>query len=135
LPAEGEAGALEALRQQARAYLVAATSANGAARLAAAHAIAPSGARGSFLDVLDFLSLWVRDLAAAAEGADDLIVNADARTQLHELAAALPAAARGTAEALRAIEHARGLTTFNINPQLALASVLKSVGEALRGAR
>jgi DNA polymerase-3 subunit delta' len=132
LPAEGETGALEALRQQAHAYLVAATSPNGASRLAAAHALAPSGARGSFLDVLDFLALWVRDLAAAAEGADDLIVNADARKQLHDLASRLPAASRGTADALKAIEYARGLTTFNINPQLALASVLKEVGNALR---
>lgn len=133
LPAEGEIGALEALRQQARALLEAATSSNSSARLAAAHAIPPSGARGSFLDVLDFLSLWIRDLAAVAEGADDLIVNVDSRTRLSELAAQLPRASAGAALALRDIEYTRGLTTFNINPQLALASVLKSVGSALRG--
>ena len=131
LPAEGEEGALESLRQQAHAYLLAATSPNGAPRLAAAHALAPSGARGNFLDVLDFLGVWVRDLAAAAEGADDIIINADARAQLHDLAAKLPGASHGAAKALAAIEYARGLTTFNINPQLALASVLREVGVAL----
>lgn len=133
LPEAGEAGALEALRLEARQLLEAATSNKGTARLVAAHALSPSGARGAFLDVLDFLSLWVRDLAAAAEDADDLIVNLDARKRLKELAATLPRASAGAADALRQIEYARGLSTFNINPQLALASVLKSVGTALRG--
>lgn len=132
LPDDDEAGALEAIRQQARQLLEAATADNAALRLASAHSIAPSGARGAFLDTLDFLALWIRDLAAAAEGAEDLIVNADARTRLSELAKQLPRASAGAAEALRHIEHARGLTTFNINPQLALASVLRSVGQALR---
>lgn len=133
LPDEDEAGALESLRVQARQLLEAAAAAKPNARLAAAHALPPAGARGAFLDTLDFLSLWVRDLAAAAEGADDLIVNADARTRLAELARQLPAASTGAATALREIEYARGLTTFNINPQLALASVLTGVGRALRG--
>lgn len=133
LPDEDEPGALEALRLHARDLLEAAAASNAAPRLAAAHGIAPSGARGAFLDMLDFLSLWVRDLAAAAEGADDLIVNVDARTRLSELAKQLPQASAGAAQALRHIEYARGLTTFNINPQLALASVLRSVGNALRG--
>jgi hypothetical protein len=83
--------------------------------------------------VLDFLALWVRDLAAAAEGADDLIINTDARTRLGHLARQLPRASAGAAQALSEIAYARGLTTFNINPQLALASVLKRVGRALRG--
>lgn len=133
LPDEDEPGALEVLRLHARDLLEAAAANNATPRLAAAHGIAPSGARGAFLDMLDFLSLWVRDLAAAAEGADDLIVNVDARTRLSELARTLPGASAGAAQALRQIEYARGLTTFNINPQLALASVLRSVGAALRG--
>ena len=132
LPDDDEAGALEALRLQARELLDAATSSNAVPRLSAAHAIAPSGARGSFLDVLDFLALWVRDLAAAAEGADDLIVNVDARKHLKELATSLPGASSGAAQALRSIEYGRGLSTFNINPQLALASILKNIGVALK---
>jgi DNA polymerase III subunit delta' len=132
LPDDDEAGALEALRLQARDLLEAAASDKQTALLTAAHALPPSGARGAFMDMLDFLSLWIRDLAAAAEGADDLIVNADARTRLGELVKKLPRASSGAAEALRHIEYARGLTTFNINPQLALASVLRAVGGALR---
>ncbi len=131
LPADGEPGALESLRQDARALLAAATSPTAAPRLAAAHATAPSGARGSFLDTLDFLTLWVRDLAAAAEGADDLIVNADATNWLKDLAGRHPGAARGAAHAVHEIEATRGLTTFNINPQLALAALLQEIGHAI----
>jgi DNA polymerase-3 subunit delta' len=124
-------GALEALRLEARELLAAATSSEAATRLAAALSIAPSGARGSFIDILDFLALWVRDLAAAAEGADDLIVNVDARAHLADMAKRLPRASAGAAQALKEIEYTRGLTTFNINPQLAMASVLRAVGTAL----
>ncbi|HEY0304555.1 MAG TPA: hypothetical protein VGC44_06265 [Longimicrobiales bacterium] len=131
LPADGEPGPLEALRQEARALLAAATSPNPAPRLSAAHALPPSGARGAFMDTLDFLAMWVRDLAAAAEGADDLIVNADATKWLKELAARHPGAARGAAVAVHEIEATRGLTTFNINPQLALAVLLRQVHHSL----
>ena len=133
LPDADDMGTLEALRLQARELLEAAASTNSGPRLAAAHGLPPSGARGSFLDVLDFLALWIRDLAAAAEGAEDRIVNVDARTRLVALARELPSASSGAALALKQIEHTRGLSTFNINPQLALASVLRSVGSALRG--
>ena len=61
-----------------------------------------------------------------------MIVNSDARARLAELARQLPSASTGAATALKEIEYARGLTTFNINPQLALASMLRSVGAALR---
>jgi DNA polymerase III subunit delta' len=131
LPVDGEPGGLEALRQDARALLAAATSPNAVPRLTAAHGMAPSGARGAFLDTLDFLTLWVRDLAAAAEGADDLIVNADATKWLRELATRQPAAARGSAQAVHDIEATRSLTTFNINPQLALAALLTQLSRSL----
>ncbi|HET9438578.1 MAG TPA: hypothetical protein VFO52_00320 [Longimicrobiales bacterium] len=131
LPVEGEAGPLETIRLEARELLAAATSPNPAARLTAANSMAPSGARGAFLDTLDFLTIWVRDLAAAAEGADDLIVNRDAVKWLKEVAIRHPGAARGAAAAVHHIEATRGLTTFNINPQLALAALLKSLSNVL----
>jgi DNA polymerase-3 subunit delta' len=130
LPADGEPGALDTLRLEARELLAAATSPNAAARLTAAHRIPPAGARGAFLDTLDFLSIWVRDLAAVAEGADDLVVNADSVKWLKELAARHPGAACGAPVAVHEIEYTRGLTTFNINPQLALAALLGHVGRA-----
>ena len=135
LPSDGEPGALETLRQEARELLATATSSNAAPRLTAAHATAPSGARAAFLDTLDFLTLWVRDLAAAAEGADDLIVNADATKWLKEVAARQPALARGAAQAVHDIEATRGLTTFNINPQLALADLLRLLSRSLTGGK
>ena len=131
LPADGQPGALEALRMDARGLLAASTSPNAASRLTAAHGIAPSGARGAFLDTLDFLTIWVRDLAAAAEGADDLIVNQDSLKWLKELASRSPRAAAGAASAVHKIEATRGLTTFNINPQLALADLLRELSDAL----
>jgi hypothetical protein len=48
------------------------------------------------------------------------------------MARRLPGASAGAAQALKEIEYTRGLTTFNINPQLALASVLRAVGTALK---
>lgn len=131
LPADGEPGALDALRQEARGLLAAATTPGATGRLTAANSVAPAGARGAFLDVLDFLTLWVRDLAATAEGADDLIINVDSAKWLKDLAGRHPGAARGAAEAVRLIEATRGLTTFNINPQLALAALLKDLSLAL----
>ena len=130
LPANDEPGALEELRQEARELLAAATSPNPVARLTAAHAVPPAGARGAFLDTLDFLTVWIRDLAAAAEGAEDLVVNADALKWLKDLAARHPHAARGAAAAVHELEHIRGLTTFNINPQLALANLLQKISRA-----
>jgi len=131
LPEDGEPGAFETLRQDARELLAAATSPNPTARLTAAHGTAPAGARGAFLDTLDFLAGWVRDLAAAAEGADDLILNVDSLKWLKELSVRHPGAGRGAAKAVQLIEYTRGLTTFNINPQLALANLLKDLNRAL----
>jgi DNA polymerase-3 subunit delta' len=131
LPENGEPGAFEALRQDARELLAAATSPNATARLTMAHSTPPAGARGAFLDTLDFLAIWVRDLAAAAEGADDLIVNVDASKWLKQLAVHHPRAGNRAAEAVHLIEHTRGLTTFNINPQLALAALLRDLNRVL----
>ena len=127
-PADGEAGALESLRLEARELLAAATSPQAAARLTAAHRLPPAGARGAFMDTLDFLSVWVRDLAAVAEGADDLVVNQDSIRWLKELAARRRGASSAASAVVHEIEYTRGLTTFNINPQLALAVLLGRIG-------
>jgi len=132
LPADGEPGPLEAVRLQARDYLRAAVSDKPHEVYAAALGASVSGARGAFTDVLDFLALWIRDLAAMADGADELVVNADAVEALRRLATRLPTAAAGAPDALRAIDEARGLTRNNVNPQLILAWLLRAVGEALR---
>jgi DNA polymerase-3 subunit delta' len=131
LPNDGAPGQLEEVRLRAR-ELEAAVQTKPANRLAAALAVGPAGARGVFADTLDFLALWIRDLAAVASGAFDLVVNVDATENLRVLAGSLPAAGQGAPIALRSIDLARGMTRSNLNPQLTLAWLLREIGQALR---
>lgn len=133
LPGKGEEGALGALRHDGFELLEAATAESPVPALRAAIATGAGGARGEFLDRLDFLSLWIRDLAAVAAGAHELVVNFDQIDALDRLAARLPAAGRGAPDALRVLDEARGLARSNVNPQLMLASVLRAIGRALNG--
>jgi DNA polymerase-3 subunit delta' len=116
---------------QARDLLDAAIAPSPAGRLAAALATSPAGARGQFLDTLDFLAGWVRDLGAVAHGAPELIINVDNSDRIRDFAGRLPGGGRGVPEALLRIDLARGLTRFNINPQLTLACLLEEIGSAL----
>jgi len=129
----GDDGGLEEIRRDAFELLKAAAADSAVPRLKAALATGAGGARAEFLDRLDFLSLWIRDLAAVAAGATELIVNIDEIDALGRLAARLPAAGRGAPDALRVLDEARGLARSNVNPQLMLASVLRSIGKALNG--
>ncbi len=133
LPSDDGPGPLEALRQEARAFLSAAVAPSPLRRLAAAHALAPSGARGTFIDTLDFLGLWLRDLAAVAAGAESVIVNVDATDFLRDLARRFPGAATTVPDAIRAIDHARALAYGNMNPQLILAHLLADLNRHLTG--
>ncbi|HEX6941055.1 MAG TPA: DNA polymerase III subunit delta' C-terminal domain-containing protein [Longimicrobiales bacterium] len=134
LPVDGEPGPLETLRQDARTLLAAAAAPSPVRRLAAAHKLPPAGARGTFTATLDFLSLWLRDLAAIAAGAEDVIVNGDARDFLRDLARRLPAAGDAAPEAIRAVDEARALAYGNVNPQLILAHLLASLHRTLAAA-
>jgi DNA polymerase III subunit delta' len=134
LPVKGEPGPLEEIRQAARALLESALDSSAAPRLAAALAESPAGARGNFSDMLAFLTVWLRDLAAAGTGARDVIVNADAADWLVQLAGRHPTAAAGVPDAIREVEGAVQLTQLNINPQLALAGVLRRIHCHLTGA-
>src|SRR5262245_58430077 len=131
LPNDGEPGALEEVRIRARQLLDAAVNPKTAGRFAAALAVGPAGARGVFSDTLDLLAVWIRDLAAVASGAAELVVNVDAADDLRFLAGRLRGASQGAPIALRSIDLARGMTRSNINPQLTLAWVLREIGQAL----
>lgn len=133
LPNGEEPGPLEALRQEARNLLRAAATTTAHKRIAAAHAASPAGARGAFSDTLDFLALWIRDLAAVANGAGTLVVNTDAQDALTELARRLPAAGAHSPAAIRAVEDARALAYGNVNPQLILYRLLTSLHNILHG--
>jgi DNA polymerase III subunit delta' len=132
LPSNGSPGQLEEVRTQARELLEAAVHPKPTDRLAAALAVGPAGARGVFTDTLDLLALWIRDLAAVASGAAELVVNIDATDRLLVMANQLPAASQGAPIALRSIDLARGMTRSNLNPQLTLAWLLREIGQALR---
>jgi DNA polymerase-3 subunit delta' len=131
LHTSGGPGPLEAQRQEARQLLAAIGNASPRQRLAAAHALSPTGARGSFTEILTALSTWLRDLAATANGAEDLVTNRDSLEFLRELARRLPHAATATHRALLAIEEAHDMAQVNINPQLTLAWLLKTTHQQL----
>jgi DNA polymerase III subunit delta' len=130
---DGEDGPLEALRSDARAVLEAALDRSAANRMAAALARSPAGARGPFSDTLAFLTVWLRDLAAAATGAHDVLVNADAADWLRRQAALHPHAAGGVPQAIAEVEQLQQLTQLNINPQLGLAHLLRLLNMCLCG--
>lgn len=131
IPDDGEPGPLDQLRLDARALLEASLAAKPTDRLVAALTTSPAGARASFADTLDFLALWIRDLAAVAAGAPEQVVNVDSVDRLRVLAGRLSGSGRGSGDALRSVDLARGLTRSNINPQLTLASLLRQVNQAL----
>jgi DNA polymerase-3 subunit delta' len=131
LPQKNNPGPLEDIRAGARALLEAALAGSATPRLAAALAESPAGARGAFSDTLEDLTLWLRDLAATATGAGDVLINVDAADWLLAMAQRHPAAAAGVPAALREVEATLQLTQFNINPQLALAWLLRRLNARL----
>jgi DNA polymerase III subunit delta' len=135
LPHSRDAGPLEEVRAAARALLEAALAGSAAPRMAAALEQSPAGARGGFSDTLEELTVWLRDLAAAATGAVDVIINVDAADWLRSLADRHPRAALGVPPAIREVEATLQLTQLNINPQLALAGLLRALHGHLDGAR
>jgi DNA polymerase III subunit delta' len=125
LPVGDAPGPLESIRAQARDWLAAALAEKEGEAVAVAIAQAPSGARGAFSDALGQLTLWIRDLAATTAGAEQVVVNADALGWLREAARRAPDAARRAPAAIADVEQVTGWTQFNINPQLALAWLLR----------
>jgi hypothetical protein len=90
----------------------------------------PAGARGDYATMLEFLALWLRDLAAVAAGVADTVVNVDATLWLSERARALPSA-EAPLRAMALVDDALRLTQFNINPQLALNELLYALNRLL----
>jgi len=117
------------LRLAARGWLEAALDNRATARLALPLGMSPAGARGAFADTLEFLTVWLRDLAAAGTGAAEVIINADAADWLRSQADRHPAALAAVPAALRDVDATIKLTQFNINPQLALAVLLRKLRE------
>jgi DNA polymerase-3 subunit delta' len=131
LPRNGEPGPLEEVRRAARTLLEAALQPAATPRLTAALATSTTGARGTFSDTLGALTDWLRDLGAAAAGAPEAIVNADAAGWLEATARQRPGLAAAVPAAIREVEATLQLAQFNINPQLALAALLRQLARRL----
>jgi DNA polymerase III subunit delta' len=110
------------VRQTALAWLEAALDPDPAARLGAALAQRPAGARGAFGDALDAMLLWLRDTAALAAGAQDQVLEIDALDRLQHLARLIPP--ERLVDAVRLVDEARDAGRINANPQLTLAWLL-----------
>jgi DNA polymerase-3 subunit delta' len=130
----GGGGPLETARNQARAALDAATAITPVQRYIASMAQPPAGARGDYATLLDFLALWLRDLAAVATGVPESVVNLDAMGWLSERASALPSP-DAPLRAIALVDEALRLTQFNINPQLGLNQLLCDLHRTLVGAK
>ena len=126
LPDGKNAGPLEELRQQARELLAAALDESETERLRLAHAQSPAGARGAFSDVLEQLTRWIRDLAAVAAGSPELAINIDAVEWLQGYATT-SGIVRAASPAVAAVEEAMDLAQGNVNPQLVLAELLRTL--------
>ncbi|HEX5727130.1 MAG TPA: hypothetical protein VFX98_16755 [Longimicrobiaceae bacterium] len=133
LPGGGGPGVLERRRETGRALLVAATAESPAARLAAAGAVAPAGARGEFTGGLEALALWLRDLMAVAAGAPEQVAYTRDLKLLQSIAGRRGVTPRGVAAALLKVQAAQELAFGNVNPQLILAELLRGVRRDLLG--
>ena len=132
LPEQGAPGALDEIRLRGRELLAAALDRSAVPRLQAANRESPAAARGGFSDGLQALTLWLRDLAAVAGGAEDVVINTDALDWLRSAARQLPDAG-GVPRAIAAVDECLQLTQININPQLATASLLRRLRLELLG--
>jgi DNA polymerase III subunit delta' len=124
LAAAARAGAIDAETSVGRELLVAVLTHGAAARLAAAHARRPAGARSSFLDELDAFAEWLRDLLAVLVGAPESIRDPADLPILRRAAEHRRIPPEGVIRALARITEARELALGNVNPQLILADLL-----------
>lgn len=131
LPDGDDPGPLEELRQQAFHLVRASLEGGPGGGFAKALDFPPAKARG-LLDLFLFVEEWLRDLAAAATGAGDALVNADARDYLERTVRREEVSPLAVAEAIEAVEEARFLASGNVNPQLIIAGLLRELRRKLR---
>lgn len=125
-------GELDLVRREAFSVLRAALGSSGQAH-ALALSYPPAGAR-KLLTLFQFLEEWLRDLGAVAVGAESAVFNVDALGALRDLAHASGFAPRRIPDSLTALERARELARGNVNPQLVMGSLVRSLRAELRSA-
>lgn len=134
LPGEAGGGQTLRIRERGKTLLLAALSASATPRFVAANAQAPAGGRGEFTREIEALGDWLRDLMAAASGADDEVSDPDALAILKRAVAQYGLHPLGVASALGRVARALELARGNVNPQLILGDLLTKVHRDLRPA-
>ena len=77
------------------------------------------------------LEEWLRDLAAAASGREEQIVNRDAREYLTRMARQKEIHPLAVARTTEPVEKARSLAASNVNPQLIVAGLVRELRRIL----
>lgn len=129
----GEDGPLEQLRRESFRILQAALAGSPGAGLALAHDYPVSQARG-LRDRFAHLEEWLRDLGAAAAGAEESVLNQDALDYLSRVVREKGITALSAARAVGPVEEARRLAGGNVNPQLLVAGLVRELRQTLLGA-
>lgn len=127
---DGEPGPLEQLRQDAFHLLRAALEGERGGMFEKALSFPVSGAR-ALGDLFSFVEEWLRDLAAAATGREEAILNRDAREFLVRIAGEKEIDPARTGASLEAVERARRQARGNVNPQLIVHGLLVELREML----
>jgi DNA polymerase-3 subunit delta' len=130
LPDGDEKGPLEKLRRRAYDLVAAATSATAAEGYTLALGYPPAGARG-LVDLFAFVEEWLRDLAAAATGEDDAVLNRDAAQVLARRASEAGIVPFDVTRAFASVERARELAYGNVNPQLVVHGLVQDLRAVL----
>ncbi len=126
----GEPGPLDRLRRRAFEILRAGLSRNPGDGYSLALGFKVTGARG-LVPLLDFLEIWIRDLAAVAAGAGDLLVNEDAGEYLRKAVEELGLHPAVVSEAVAVVERSRREARGNVNPQLIVAGLVARLQQTL----
>lgn len=111
--------------------LLAALSDGPVARLAAANDRKPAGARSDLVSQLESLSEWLRDLMAAAAGAEDHVNDPASLPILRRMVQERGVSPDGVMRSLDRVDVARDLALGNVNPQLIIATLLRELQQNL----
>lgn len=130
LPDGDEKGPLEKLRRHAYELVAAATSSTAAEGYTLALGHPPAGARG-LVELFAFVEEWLRDLAAAATGEEDAVLNRDAVQALTRRASEAGIVPFDVTRAFASVERARELAYGNVNPQLIVHGLLQDLRPVL----
>jgi DNA polymerase-3 subunit delta' len=123
-------GPLEILRRDALDLVTAATSGQTSSGYRVALAFPPARAR-TLIDLFSFVEEWIRDFAAVASGADDVVFNRDALPHLKKHVRERGIAAVDVPVAFSKVEGARELARGNVNPQLVVSHLVRELAAAL----